>query len=85
MNDMSLTCFKFASLSIAVQKIIGAAFLKFYQKSESSHSTNRFFKTLGSGMDEKAGTAVALMSLSTSSTLAFNLYESFSYCSLKVF
>jgi len=35
---MSRTCFNSGSSSIALQKIIGAARLKFYQKGESSHS-----------------------------------------------
>ena len=52
MKDISLTYLRLVSCSIAVQKRIGAALLKLSQKSESSHSGKRFFKTLMSGTAE---------------------------------
>jgi len=52
MKLMSRICLRLMSCSIAVQKKIGAAFLKFCQNSESSHSFSKLAIALWSGTAE---------------------------------
>ena len=52
MKDMSRIYLRFVSSSMLTQNMMGAAFLKFCQKSESSHSSRRFLRIFWSGAAE---------------------------------
>ena len=81
MNERSLTYLISLLCSIAAQKSIGAAFLKFNQKVWSSHSCIRFSRTLSGGYGIPPGIPVVLTKSSASTNLESNLSLSFSvYC-----
>ena len=68
MKLISRIYLKLLSISTDTQNMIGAAFLKFYQKSVSSHSSSNLLRIFGSGGAEKLGVGVVSVSLLTASS-----------------
>ena len=68
MKLISRIYLKLLSISTETQNIIGAAFLKFCQKSVSSLSSSNLLRIFGSGADEKFGVGVVSVSLLTASS-----------------